>query len=68
MPSEAPVPLEDASFRRDLGSEDANRIEHVLSVELKLRGDVLNGSVIALSLPAVRVGNALTHWAEVRRR
>lgn len=54
-------------FAGDLGTEDVNRTEHVLRVELRLRDDVLNGSVIGQSLPAVRVGNALTHWAEVRR-
>ena len=55
-------------FRGDIGTEDANRTDYVLSLELKLRGDVLNGSVIAVTLPNVRLGNALTHWAELRRR
>lgn len=55
-------------FRGDIGTEDANRTDSVLSVELRLRGDVLNGSVIAITLPNVRLGNALTHWAELRRR
>lgn len=55
-------------FRGDIGTEDANRTDYVLSVELRLRGDVLNGSVIAVTLPNVRLGNALTHWAELRRR
>ena len=55
------------AFSGDLGTEDASRTRHVLSVELRRRGNVLNGSVVALSLPAVRIGNALTHWAELRR-
>lgn len=55
-------------FRGDIGTEDANRTDYVLSVELRLRGDLLNGSVIAVTLPNVRLGNALTHWAELRRR
>ncbi|WP_419862187.1 serine hydrolase domain-containing protein [Candidatus Palauibacter sp.] len=55
-------------FRGDIGTEDASRTDSVLSLELRLRGDVLNGSVIAITLPNVRLGNALTHWAELRRR
>jgi hypothetical protein len=38
-----------------------------LRLEVKRRGDVLNGSVIALSLPGSRAGNALTHWIQVSR-
>lgn len=55
-------------FKGDIGTGDANRTDYVLSVELRLRGDVLNGSVTAITLPNVRLGNALTHWAELRRR
>ncbi|WP_420447199.1 serine hydrolase domain-containing protein [Candidatus Palauibacter sp.] len=55
-------------FKGDIGTEDANRTDYVLSLELRLRGDVLNGSVTAITLPNVRLGNALTHWAELRRR
>jgi len=55
------------SFGGDLGTEDVNRTDHVLALELHLRGDVMNGSLVGLSVPAVRVGNALTHWADVRR-
>lgn len=54
-------------FSGDLGTEDVRRTDHVVAVELRLRGSVMNGSLIGLSVPAVRVGNALTHWAEVRR-
>ncbi len=55
-------------FKGDIGTGDANRTDYVLSFELRLRGDVLNGSVTAITLPNVRLGNALTHWAELRRR
>ncbi len=55
-------------FRGDIGTADANRTDYVLSVELRLRGDTLNGSVTAITLPNVRLGNALAHWAELRRR
>ena len=55
-------------FRGDIGTEDATRTDYVLSLELKLRGDVLNGSVTAITLPNVRLGNALSHWAELHRR
>jgi CubicO group peptidase (beta-lactamase class C family) len=56
------------TFAGDVGTEDANRRPYILRLEIKLRGDVLNGSLIALSLPGKWVGNALTHWIEVRRQ
>jgi len=52
----------------DLGTEDANRLPYHLHVELKQRGNVLNGSVTAISLLGQRVGNALSHWAELARQ
>ena len=55
-------------FRGDIGTPDANRTDYALRLELKLRGDVLNGSVTALTLPNARLGNALSHWAELRRQ
>ena len=51
-----------------MGTEDANRRPYNLRVEVKKRGDVLNGSLIAMSLPGNRAGNALTHWIEVWRK
>ncbi len=51
----------------DLGTEDTARTPHDLQLEVKLRGDVLGGSLIAMSRPGKRVGNALTHWIELRR-
>ncbi len=53
------------SFRGDLGTEDVQKYPNKLNVELKFRGDVLNGSVTAVPLPGKRVGNALSHWAEL---
>jgi CubicO group peptidase (beta-lactamase class C family) len=55
-------------FLGDLGTADANRRPYWLQVSLKVRGDVLNGAVTAQSRPGRRVGNALTHWAELKRR
>jgi CubicO group peptidase (beta-lactamase class C family) len=55
------------SFMGDIGTEDANRTRYVLSLSLKLRGDVLNGAMTAQSLPGKRVGNALTHWVELKK-
>jgi CubicO group peptidase (beta-lactamase class C family) len=55
------------SFMGDIGTEDANRTRYVLSLSLKLRGDVLNGAMTAQSLPGRRVGNALTHWVELKK-
>lgn len=51
----------------DIGTEDASRTPHTLSVSLKLRGSVLVGGITAMSLPARRVGNALTHWVELKK-
>ena len=55
-------------FRGDLGTEDANRTKHELHLEVKQRGDVLNGSLTAMSNSKPRVGNALTHWIEVKKQ
>lgn len=69
--------LNDASFDdgyikgrivSDIGTEDANRLPYHLHVELKHRDKVLNGSVTAISRPGQRVGNALSHWAELARQ
>jgi CubicO group peptidase (beta-lactamase class C family) len=51
----------------DIGTEDASRTPHTLSVMLKLRDGALVGGMTAISLPARRVGNALTHWVELKR-
>lgn len=56
------------AFLGDVGFEDANRTKYTLSLTLKLRGDVLNGAVSALTLPSKRLGNALTQWAELKKQ
>ncbi|MCP4725352.1 MAG: beta-lactamase family protein [bacterium] len=52
-------------FHGDLRTEDVNKLPYNLNAELKLRGDLLNGSVTAVSRPGKRTGNGLTHWAEL---
>jgi len=52
----------------DIGTVDARRRPHSLLVKLKLRGEVLNGNLTALSLPGKRLANALSHWVDLRRR
>jgi hypothetical protein len=52
----------------DLGTVDANRLPYRLLLSLRLRaGEVLNGAVTARSLVGLRLGNALSHWTELRR-
>jgi CubicO group peptidase (beta-lactamase class C family) len=56
------------SFSGDIGTEDANRTRYLLQLSLKLRGDVLNGAMTAQSVAlGRRVGNALTHWVELKK-
>lgn len=55
-------------FSGDIGTADANRRPYRLVLDVKLRGAVLGGALIAQSLPAVRVGNALSHWVELEKR
>jgi CubicO group peptidase (beta-lactamase class C family) len=55
-------------FASDIGTADANRRPYHLHLNARLRGDVLNGSLTAISLPAPRPGNALSHWVELRRQ
>ncbi|MGH9944427.1 MAG: serine hydrolase domain-containing protein [Pyrinomonadaceae bacterium] len=52
----------------DIGTEDANRTRYVLSLSLKLRGDVMNGAMAAISMSGKRVGNALTQWVELKKQ
>ena len=52
----------------DIGTEDANRTRYVLSLSLKLRGDVMNGAMAAISISGKRVGNALTQWVELKKQ
>ncbi len=50
-----------------LNTSDANRRFHQLQLRLRLRGEELSGAVTAVSLPGPKPGNALSHWAELRR-
>jgi CubicO group peptidase (beta-lactamase class C family) len=61
---------------RMLGDIDlpyVSRRRHNLHLDLRLRGDVLSGAIIAQALPTAlgaphgRVGNALSQWAELRK-
>jgi hypothetical protein len=54
-------------FAGDIGTADANRRPYHLHLNVRARGEALNGSVSAISLPAPRLGNALSHWVELRR-
>ena len=58
----------------ELPTRDTSRRPHHISLDLKRRGDILNGAVIAMSssseeggAPEKRIGFALGHWAELRR-
>jgi CubicO group peptidase (beta-lactamase class C family) len=51
----------------DLRTGDTARTPYDLQLEVKLRDDALVGSLIAMSRPGKRVGNALTHWIELRK-
>ena len=55
------------AFSSDIGTEDSNRLPYKLYIDLKPRNNVLNGSVISISLPGKRPGNALSYWAELRK-
>ena len=57
----------DGRMMGDIGTEDANRRPYHLHVNLKLRGQVLNGSMTAISIPGRRMGNALSHWVELKK-
>jgi CubicO group peptidase (beta-lactamase class C family) len=52
----------------DIGTEDANRRRYLLGFSLKLRGEVLNGSVTAVSFPNEKLPNALSHWVELKKQ
>ncbi len=55
-------------FAGDIATPDANRRPYHLHLSVKLRGEVLNGSLAAISLPGNRAGNALSHWIEVKKQ
>ena len=58
----------------NIDTGDASRRPHHLHLDLKQRGDVLNGAIIAITIEGRdggaagrRQGNALSHWAELRK-
>ena len=58
----------------DIGTPDASRRQHHLHPDLRLRGEVLNGALVAITsdhqdggAPGKHVGNALTSWVELQR-
>jgi CubicO group peptidase (beta-lactamase class C family) len=51
----------------DIGIEDVNRRPYHLHLILKLRDQVLNGAMSAISLSDRKMGNALSHWIEIKR-
>ena len=55
-------------FIADLGTEDTGPGPSHIRLLLRRRGDVLNGSATASSLPGMRSGYNLTHWTELRRK
>ena len=65
------VKLEDGhltgKLMEDVGTEDANRRPYQLHADLKLRGDSLNGALIAITHHPSRSGHALSHWVEVKK-
>lgn len=54
-------------FPADIDTPDSSRRPHRLRLSLKLRGDHLNGACTAISLPAEKIGNALSHWVDLAK-
>ncbi len=57
-----------------LPTEDVNRRRHNLRLDLRLRGRAIDGALVAHTdndeeggAPGRRMGNALSHWAELRK-
>lgn len=56
------------SVASNIGTEDANgRWPYNLHLRIKQRGDALNGTITATSLPGKRVGSVLSYWIELRK-
>jgi CubicO group peptidase (beta-lactamase class C family) len=51
----------------DIGIEEASRRPYYLQFNLKLRGNLLNGSASAISQPGRRDGSGLTQWVELKK-
>jgi CubicO group peptidase (beta-lactamase class C family) len=60
----------------DIGTDDAGRRPYQLRLDLKPRGDTLNGALVAETIyphdeggaPGKRVGNALAYWTELKKQ
>lgn len=55
------------SLAAHIGTPDTERYQYTISLSLRLRGEVLNGSATAVGADNVRVRNGLTHWVELKR-
>ena len=55
----------------DIGTSDASRYPHHLSLDLKRREEAFTGAVIAIPIRektlGKRFGMALSHWVELRK-
>ncbi len=58
----------------DIGTPDASRRQHNLHLDLRLRGEVVNGALVAITsdhqdggAPGKHVGDALASWVELHR-
>ncbi len=56
-------------LRGNLLTEDTNRYPHDISLDLRLRGDTLDGFALAMcpKTPNNRMGYALSHWTELKK-
>lgn len=62
-------------FDGDLGTDDAARREYRVHLDLRPRGQILNGAAVTISktenggggAPGQRFGNALAYWTDLRR-
>lgn len=55
------------AFSGELADDPTLHAPYDLHLDLKRRGNVLNGALIAKTRPGERIGDALSHWAELRR-
>jgi CubicO group peptidase (beta-lactamase class C family) len=53
-------------FAGQLSTDDSRR-RHQLQIRLRLRDEVMNGAVTVMTLPGRKYGNAMSHWAELKR-
>jgi hypothetical protein len=54
-------------FAGGIGTSDADRRPHELHLDTNLRGETINGSLAAISLPGQKPGNALSYFVELQR-